>query len=142
VRPFEASLREAPQDEAFSLMPSTTNPLAEERAGAAGAHLEGRTAPDAALYCPASGSLPLIVVMRPAPFREGAHAFRSVFAVAHRSEAGRKNFPLERPAHWMTLLAMCRSFGILPSNRQRGDSSSPQLLVKMMRLIDHVAPVM
>jgi hypothetical protein len=36
---FEASLREAPQDEAFFLMPSITCPHAEERPGPAGAHL-------------------------------------------------------------------------------------------------------
>jgi hypothetical protein len=51
---FEASLREAPQDEAFFLMPSITCPHAEERPGPAGAHLEARTAPDAAHSCPAS----------------------------------------------------------------------------------------
>ena len=42
---FEASLREAPQDEAFFLMPSTIYPHAEERRGAAGARLEARSAP-------------------------------------------------------------------------------------------------
>jgi hypothetical protein len=51
---FEASLREAPQDEEFFLMPSTTYPHAEERLGVAGARLEARTALDAANSCPAS----------------------------------------------------------------------------------------
>jgi hypothetical protein len=39
---FEASLREAPQVEAFFLIPSTTYPLAEEQPGTAGARLEAR----------------------------------------------------------------------------------------------------
>jgi pentatricopeptide repeat protein len=51
---FEASLREAPQDEEFFLMPSTMYPHAEERRGAAEARLEARTAPDAAHSCPVS----------------------------------------------------------------------------------------
>jgi hypothetical protein len=39
---FEASLREAPQDEEFSLMPSKIKPHAEERRGAAEARLGKR----------------------------------------------------------------------------------------------------
>ena len=48
---FEASLREAPQDEAFFLMSSTAYPHAEEQAGVSGLRLEARTAPDAANFC-------------------------------------------------------------------------------------------
>jgi hypothetical protein len=54
---FEASLREAPQDGATFLMPSTTYPQAEERPGAAGARLEARTAADVANSSPASQRL-------------------------------------------------------------------------------------
>ena len=47
---FEASLPEAPEDEAFFSMSSTTYPHAEEQPGAAGARLEARTAEDLALH--------------------------------------------------------------------------------------------
>jgi hypothetical protein len=60
-RLFEASRREAPQDEALFLMPSITCSHAEERPGPAGAHLEARTAPAAAHSCPASA------LFRPTP---------------------------------------------------------------------------
>ena len=54
VRPFEASLCEAPQDEPFSSISSTIHPHAEERPGAAGARLEARTTPNPVHSCPAS----------------------------------------------------------------------------------------
>src|SRR5215472_13269433 len=51
---FEASLREAPQDEPFSSISSTIYPHAEERSGVAKARLEARTTPNAGHSCPAS----------------------------------------------------------------------------------------
>src|SRR5205814_5242189 len=43
IAPFEASLREAPQDDGFYLMPSPKPRHPEERHGNAGARLEGRS---------------------------------------------------------------------------------------------------
>src|SRR5215471_20351480 len=56
---FEASLREAPQDEPFSSISSMIYPHAEERPSVTRARLEARTTPDAGHSCPTSPAKPI-----------------------------------------------------------------------------------
>ena len=67
---FGAWLREAPQDEAFLLMPSTAYPYAEEQTGAAGVRLEARTTANAAHSCqaPVRSTHPTIAITVDANF--------------------------------------------------------------------------